>query len=383
MSCPAPEQLAAAATNGDDAILAHAIACEHCMHALDDQRAMRALVQQTPAVVLTRQRREAMAAELMAQADQLPAIAAPPVLTRERREAMAAELMAQADELDASMIAARRASRRRTYALIATGLAAAAAIVIVLATRGGSETNAIATGSAQPEPPRAPVVTAIESDAPAPVIPEPVPEPIAPAPVEPAPTPRPSEGHSTAKLAGTGDYTRDARGTRSAPDVVRLRGGELTVDSTTSRPVEIVSGGTAIALKKARVKVIATKGVVSSVAVFAGSAEVTVDGHKVIVEAGTVWERDDARDDALAAFRSGWTALRAGNNAAAIEAFDRATDPIVAEDATYWSAIASERAGDAESAVRRYRELLARFPTTTRASEANAAIKRLATPAAP
>ena len=131
-------------------------------------------------------------------------------------------------------------------------------------------------------------------------------------------------------------------------------------------------------MKKARVKVIATKGVVSSVAVFAGSAQVTIDGHSVIVEAGTVWERDVARDDALAAFKTGWTALRAGDNAAAIAAFDLATDPIVAEDATYWSAIASERANDSAGAVRRYRELLERFPSTTRTAEARAAITRLA-----
>ena len=78
------------------------------------------------------------------------------------------------------------------------------------------------------------------------------------------------------------------------------------------------------------------------------------------------------------AFRTGWTALRAGNNAEAIAAFDRASDPIVAEDATYWSAIASERAGDPSDAVRRYRDLLVRFPKTTRAAEARAAITRLA-----
>lgn len=50
----------------------------------------------------------------------------------------------------------------------------------------------------------------------------------------------------------------------------------------------------------------------------------------------------------------------------------------VAEDATYWSAIASERATDSAGAVRRYRDLLDRFPTTTRAAEARAAITRLA-----
>lgn len=389
MSCRAPEQLAAAATEGDDAILAHALTCSACLHALDDQRGLRALVQRAPAVVLTRERREAMAAELLAKADQLPAAA--PVLSRERRDAMAAELMTQADQLDASVLANRRANRRRTAALVVAGLAAAAAMVVFVAARGeGSKraprTEVAATGSAMVEA-EAPRGT---SEAARVVEPPPASAPTATEPpttgsagaqiatTGESPTTGTRPTPASAKLAGTGDYARDERDARASRDVVRLRGGELTVDSTGSRPVEIVSGGTAIAVTKARVKVIATRGVVSSVAVFAGTAQVTIDGHSVIVEAGTVWERDVARDDALAAFKTGWTALRAGDHAAAIAAFDLATDPIVAEDAAYWSAIASERAADSAGAVRRYRELLERFPSTTRAAEARAAIARLA-----
>jgi len=386
MSCPAPEQLAAAATEGDDAILAHAVACASCLHTLDAQRSSRALAQRTPPVVLSRARREAIAAEVMAQADRLPAPAVRlPVLTRERREAMAAELMAQSDRIPATIsIAAQLGARRRTAALVVAGLAAAATVVIVVALRGGtaSGTNEVGVvaprGSSsitaepiaiQPSPPASVAPAAAASDARAP-------DPAAPA--ARGTIPRGADVRAIAKLAGSGDYARDAREATTTRDVVRLRGGELTVDSTGSRPVEIVSGDTAIAVHKARVKVIARHGVVASVAVFAGSAEVTVDGHRVSVEAGTVWERDVARDDALAAFRTGWTALRAGDHSAAIAAFDRATDPTVAEDATYWAAIASERAGDAEGALRRYRDLLARFPNTTRATEARAALARLA-----
>jgi len=383
MSCPGPEQLAAAATERDEAILAHAITCAQCLHALDEQRALRTLVQRAPAIVLTRERREAMAAELMAHADLLPAVAPTRELTRERRETMAAELMAQADEVDASIIAIRRASRRRTVALIVASVAAAAAFVIVIATRGASShqgagrPDVAPTGSSTEPADRA----AIVPDSPrvtAEPIPVTAPDVLARKPRTTEPRPAPSPSHTTAALAGTGDYALDAGDPRAARDVIRLRGGELTVDSTSSRPVEIVSGETAIAVKKARVKVIATKGVVSSVAVFAGSAQVTIDGHSVIVEAGTVWERDVARDDALAAFKAGWAALRAGDNTAAIAAFDRAVDPIVAEDAVYWSAIASERSGNSAGAVTRYRELLAKFPSTTRAAEARAAIERLA-----
>ena len=354
MSCPAPEQLAAAATEGDDAILAHAETCTSCLHALDDQRALRALGQRAPAVVLTHERREAMAAELMAQAERLP----PPSIARPA------------------------ASRRRTAALLVAGLAAAAAIVIVVATRRGSRPERTDERLAAPASARTDRSARPATDTPRTI--EPI---IESQPIDPRTDPRASDGRpaartpdarAAAKLAGSGDYARDARDAKAPHDIVRLRGGELTVDSTGSGPVEVVSGGTAIAVKKARVKVIASHGVVSSVAVFAGSAEVTVDGHRVIVEAGTVWERDVARDEALAAFRTGWTALRSGDNTAAIAAFDRATDPTVAEDATYWGAIASERVGDTDGALRRYRDLLARFPSTTRASEARAALARLA-----
>lgn len=92
---------------------------------------------------------------------------------------------------------------------------------------------------------------------------------------------------------------------------------------------------------------------------FAGSAEVT------------------ARDAALAAFRTGWRALRDKRTADAIAAFDRATDPIVAEDAAYWAAIASERAGDLTDAERRYAEFLARFAMSPRVTEIGAALVRL------
>jgi hypothetical protein len=149
--------------------------------------------------------------------------------------------------------------------------------------------------------------------------------------------------------------------------VVRLAGGELTIDAIDARPVAIVTGDTTIAVREAKVKVIATGGVISTIRVFAGSVEVTVDGKRVVIEAGMVWERASARDEALAAFRAGWTALREARDADAVAAFDQATDATVAEDALYWSAIASERAADPAGAVQRYRALLARFPPTRRA----------------
>ena len=74
--------------------------------------------------------------------------------------------------------------------------------------------------------------------------------------------------------------------------------------------------------------------------------------------AGTVWRREALADPrpatpavpprpepvtptgAAAAFRNGWEALRAERYRDAIAAFDRASDPVVAEDAAYWAAAA-------------------------------------------
>lgn len=428
MSCLAPEQLAAAASEGDDTILAHLADCASCQHILDDQTQVRSLVQRMPPVVLHADRRETIAAELMAGADHLPAR---PIVEEPAVDDATARSLAP--PRGSWRTRAFATSARRTIAVVAFGLAAAAALALVVGSRGergiharegaalnaadGSGTSAglavsgrasgerSATGSEAGSGPdtgsESVGVTGSASGSDSVVVTgsatgsESVTgsasgsEAVAGSKVAPGSRSRsiadggaPGKGdrRATATLAGAGDYAREPASTRSGRDIVRLRAGELTVDATNTRPVQIITGTTAITLARARVKVIATRGAVSSLAVFAGSAELTVDGHRVIVEAGTVWERDAARDEALAAFRTGWTALRDGNNAAAIAAFDRATDPVVAEDAVYWSAIASERLHDTPGAIRRYRDLLATFPNTPRASEARSALARLVAP---
>jgi hypothetical protein len=86
----------------------------------------------------------------------------------------------------------------------------------------------------------------------------------------------------------------------------------------------------------------------------------------------------DLRAESARAFQDGWAALHAGRDTDAIAAFDRATDPSVAEDATYWAAVAAERAGDVTNATRRMRDFLARFPGSPRVGAARAALDRLA-----
>ncbi len=79
----------------------------------------------------------------------------------------------------------------------------------------------------------------------------------------------------------------------------------------------------------------------------------------------------------VAAFRAGWEALRAGQPRVARAHFERADDPAVREDAAYWAAVASERAGERVEAARRFREFAQLYPASPRAADARAAAARL------
>jgi hypothetical protein len=79
----------------------------------------------------------------------------------------------------------------------------------------------------------------------------------------------------------------------------------------------------------------------------------------------------------VAAFRAGWEALRAGQPRVARAHFERADDPAVREDAAYWAAVASERAGERLEAARRFRGFAQAYPRSPRAADARAAAARL------
>ena len=110
-------------------------------------------------------------------------------------------------------------------------------------------------------------------------------------------------------------------------------------------------------------------------------------GARATVRAAVAASPPDAADAAIAppapppigvaAFRAGWEALRAGQPLVARAHFDRAGDPAVAEDAAYWAAVASERAGDRLEAARRHRRFAQAFPASPRAADARAAAARL------
>src|SRR5204863_1152257 len=81
--------------------------------------------------------------------------------------------------------------------------------------------------------------------------------------------------------------------------------------------------------------------------------------------------------DTVSAFAAGWIALRAGDYLEARDDFDRATDPSVIEDATFWAAVAAARAHHTDEAAGRYRAFLERFPDSPHATAARSYITRL------
>jgi redox-sensitive bicupin YhaK (pirin superfamily) len=170
----------------------------------------------------------------------------------------------------------------------------------------------------------------------------------------------------------------------AAPNVATgLPDGASTIDARNRDPVHLVAGDTAVDIAASKVEVTSRRGVVTMVRVFAGAAEIRHTGRRQILSAGEIWVRPETPPHATAeasleAFATGWIALRAGHYSAAIAAFDRADDPVAAEDAAYWAAIASARAGATGDAVRRLRKFVAQFPTSSRADAARRTLARLA-----
>lgn len=260
-----------------------------------------------------------------------------PALRPSQREAIAAEVMARADALPER--APRRLAATTAIAFGALAAAAAAAFLVLRPAAPGSEVPPAPTPVASASPSIAPIVQA-----------------------EPAPPPAPA-----------------------APRVIALDREDQTIDTRASDPVRVVHGDTAIAVTDARVKVVTKRGLIEQVHVFAGSAQVTVGGTTFVVEQGVTWTRPEAsppaperspKEHSLAAFRSGWEKLRAGDNATAIAELDQATDEVVAEDAMYWAAVAAERLGRADARTR-FERFVAAFPQSPRVDAAKAAIARL------
>lgn len=322
MSCPSPARLAAAASGEDLEVIEHTRECLTCRALLIEQR------------------------ELLAIARKLPR----PTLQPERRAALAAEVMAASD------FTAPRWRGERVMGIAAGAVAVAAVVTLVIASRPPA-------GQA----PAGPEIASLD---------EPATKSARRAQLESVAPPQ------RAAIIGKGAVF--ARAQRGDQDVVTLRDGEVAVDATDGEPVVIVAGDTRVMIAASRANVVARGGVIVTTRVFAGTAQVTANGRSHVIDAGAVWTRDPdptpaqaAAADSLSAFRLGWEELRAQRHAEAIAAFDRATDPVVAEDAAFWAAIATERAGDRDGAASRLRLFLERFPTSPRAETARVALVRV------
>ncbi len=332
MACPAPARLAAAASGADVLATEHAALCTECASSIAAQRDLAAHARAT--------------------------LRPPAPLSDARRRALAAEVMAHADSDDMVGASAADVPSVRRNILIAVGALAAAALVLVVIEQRGPRAFAPTIELAAFEPTQP--ITEHQTAA-----------------LDPAP----ADERRPAELVSRGaDFVREQR---DWADVITLRSGELAIDARNREPVTVIAGDTRVRIAKARVTVVARNSVIVTTHVFAGSAELTRGSHRQVLSTGEIWTPPSQPAEptsptaSLDAFRTGWKALHAERYADAIAAFDRATDPVVLEDATFWAAIACERAGKPDEAARRLRSFIERFPASPRLDTARAALARV------
>lgn len=354
MSCPSVEALAAAAAGEHARAAAHAEHCAECASLLAQQQELRALARTLEPPRLSPLRRAKLALahdpadEIRVLAQRLPV----PELSPERRAQLAAETLAQADALPRY--------RGRWIALGAVAMAAAVALVVItsrhdhrIAVRWPVLAHTSANTSPSPTPPPPP--------------------PIASASPPPAIAAAPHRAPATkgaATITGDADFTRDAH------DTIQLRDGTISVDARDRAPVAVAIGDTTIHIANAHVEIRAANGVILSAHAFAGSVERISPESKAVISAGEVWTPSPPAAS-LAAFRAGWSALHEGRNTDALAAFERASDPVIAEEAAFWAAVAAQRASDREGAAQRFRAFLVAYPQSSRADAARAALQQL------
>jgi hypothetical protein len=249
-----------------------------------------------------------------------------PVLSKERRRRLAAEVMAAADAADVAdeeaesslaMAAAKRASRVR-FAIAAVVSIAIAATTLLAVRRAPTRGMQRHTSQGAPR-------------VHAPAVDVPRDERVDP----PAPPPR---DDPRADVVATAPMTLEVLRDLAVEVLRDIEPGEATTP---------------------RVK--------RSTFAAAGSGEMP----RATIERQTLLEANHQ------AFREGWEALREQRFDAAITAFDRASDPVVAEDAAFWAAIAAQRAGRTDDARRRLTNFLQRFPASPRADDARTALESL------
>ena len=285
---------------------------------------------------LTCRRRLALERDAQKAAQRLPV----PALPAARRRALAAEILAIAER--------EPPVRRRPWRAAATAIAGAAAMAaaIALSTWWPGRTAELAV----PRPvASAPEELAIATSSVAHIEAPPVPA---------APRIEASGGARLSQRVG------------GARDVVTLVEGVVEIDTRSARDVDVHVGDSVVRVDDATVRIRAHQHAIVSVQVVLGAARVTSPEQHVTLQRDSLWfPGPPAKERSLAAFQDAWIALRAGHNREAIALFDRATDPVVAEEATYWAAIAARRSGDRTLAAERIADFLRRFPRSVYAAE--------------
>ncbi|MBP9088826.1 MAG: hypothetical protein KBG15_22070 [Kofleriaceae bacterium] len=428
--CPAPELVAAAATGQQAGVRLHALGCPVCGPMLHDHEALHALGQALGAhTALPMDRRRSLAASVLARAEAqddalvdlqraapggavagLAASANAPADQSATTETHEILLIAPLGDIQLALGKPRWQRWRYWQRPIAGAAGAAAAVLVaVLAVRG-------VTGAAPAVTAKVQVDVAVGAEA----------GPIPTQDRRPAPA-LAVDGAATVRPVGVASF--QLRGDGAARQIV-VEHGEVEVAGGSGVPVEIVGSNLVIYSPGARLHAVAHHGVVTSVAVFAGSVEIVVPGRqRVKVGEGQtwVWEAADpahslnptvrvegprvpaskksapgavvgsapatatgaaavaplplasaAVASAVSPFEIGFTAMRSGQWRAAATAFAKVIDdPGVGEDATYWCATALAKIGDAELSREMYGRYLERFGSGTRVGEVHVALGRL------
>lgn len=335
MSCPSNHRLAAASVGEDIQAELHAETCATCRAELEAMAAVVALARRAPVPKLTADRRAMLEAAVMAESDAAPAVTQLP----------------------------RHRFVRPAIGALSAALAAAAIGLVMwpdpAPPAGGSAPQATAQLAASPAASSQDSRVELPPDAPAAAVAATAADPEASARVPEASAPPP------ARVA-----VAPPRRAAPHPTTTQLSDGPVTIDARNAAPVRVAAGDTAVQISASKVEVTSRGGVVTMVRVFAGSAEIDHTGRRVVVVAGDVWVRPTGPVEALQSFEQGWMALRSARYRDAIAAFERAADPVVAEDAAYWAAIAAERAGDRVDAERRLRSFMIHFPRSLRIENA-------------
>jgi len=359
-TCPAPEQLAAAASGEDDAVAMHAEACASCGPLLAEQRSMSALLRHLPAPPLVGDQRRTLEALMQARLDE-------PVSARRRFPVTVGIVAVAAAATVAIVMALPGSESEQATAPVTSGVVVVSAVGSSVAVLDRARPAVIDMSLADAD--RNPRVAA--------------PAPTGPTPAEPTPAEPPRD------------------------EVVTLRAGTVMIDTRDHRDaVDVVAGPTTLHVADAKVRITARAGAVETVQVFAGSVEMTVGSQRTTIE--DVWEAPAAartppvepttttttaltkatakaepkvikpklspREQSLSDFREGWTSFHDGEFDDALESFNRANDPIVLEDAAYWAAVSTQRLGHRDDAVVRFRAFVVAFPSSPRVDDARHAI---------